>query len=178
MVNVIATIIAAYNTNHSKIYSILFLLWLLFSFLSCQSRDKMLQILRRFVLDLAVVVVSQIDWPMLSNACFLGQVADCAQNSLHYSIQNSLYFICIMLQNVMHYSQNYSHEHCQNGPLTLEMIRYYCKAGLLYQSNVKLNNLMTVLLKYINVFSMTFWILCYFSYLFAKCQHNAGIIIS
>ena len=52
--------------------------------------------------------------------------------------------------NAMRYSQNYSHEHCQNSPLMLEMI-CCCKACVLYYSSVKLNNVKPVLLKYINL---------------------------
>ena len=41
---------------------------------------------------------------------------------LHYSIQNFMY---IMFKIFMHCSQDYSQDHCQNNPPTLEMMFYY-----------------------------------------------------
>ena len=64
-----------------------------------------------------------------------------------YSIQN---FLCIILLQFLCSIQSYSQDHCQNNPGALKMI-LYC------------NNVLTVLLKYINLLSITFceiWIIC------------------
>ena len=66
----LATIIAGYNTNLSIIYPYFGFYFHLFSY---QSRDKMLQIILRFVLYPTMMVANhgQINWPMLASAYFL-----------------------------------------------------------------------------------------------------------
>ena len=65
--------------------------------------------------------------------------------------------------NFMHYSQSYSHDYCQNNQLTLE-IMLYCNVwySIRVLQCISLSKLLTVLLKYINLFSVTFWIIWIF----------------
>ena len=57
----------------------------------------------------------------------------------------------------MHYSQYYSQDHYQNNLMVNDTL-LQCMTILLeyYNENHKFNNLLTVLLKYLNLFSTTF----------------------
>ena len=57
--------------------------------------------------------------------------------------------------NSMHYSKEYSQDHCQNNLLTFEMILIVMQDDIAREIT-NFNNILTVLLKYINLFSMTY----------------------
>ena len=55
------------------------------------------------------------------------EVRSYAHNSLHYSFRTPVILLHHYAPNFMHYSQNYSQDHCQNNPVTPEMI-FYCNS--------------------------------------------------